>query len=161
MSLTFTSPEISSRTDWDEIARVVHETCVLRCEGREAEAMAMLETQLPGMIRTWSTGSGLSGEECRRRLRELFAQAQQQVATAQTARRLVLSSLGREDGKNDRRAPGRLQVRRRVAIDDVAGMLDALDENDRLNSRSTTLSPTRRAVATAVGSTTTQMIALR
>lgn len=126
------SPATRSADLWREIEASVSEACVLRAEGREPEAAAILQQKLPGLIATWSRGSGLAGDRCQAMLRELFAQVQQQVATARICKRLVLQSLDpatpRTSGE-ERAQP--MQLRRRVPIDDIPGMLDALDEGER------------------------------
>ncbi len=109
---------------------------MLRAEGRESEAVAILQHRLPGLITAWSRGSGLAGERCQMMLRELFARVQQQVATAKICKRLVLQSLGADESRAEGSAPrsAPLQVRRRVPLDDIPGMLDALDEDERITA---------------------------
>lgn len=115
---------------WRAIEDSVCEACVLRAEGREPEAIIIVQQKLPAMIAHWSRGAGLAAEHCRQTLRELFARVQQQVATATICKRLVLRSV-------DAAAPVRdvnsqhVQIRRRVPLDDIPAMLDALDESER------------------------------
>lgn len=115
---------------WRRIDALVSEACVLRAEGREPEAIAIVQQTLPPLIAQWARGSGLAGEKCQQVLRELFARVQQQVATAAICKRLVLQSIDptatRPDDGN-----GPLQIRRRVPLGDIPAMLDALDEGER------------------------------
>ncbi len=116
---------------WRSIEESVSEACVLRAEGREAEAIAIVQGKLPALISVWSRGAGISGEECQQVLRELFARVQQQVATATVCKRLVLQSVDpRAPRRGEASAP--VQIRRRVPLDDITGMLDALDEGERM-----------------------------
>ena len=146
-SVTMTPAAARTAALWDEIERTVHHSCTLRCEHREDEAATLLQQTLPALIRDWSAISGLSTENCRNALRQLFDQAQERVATAILCKRLVLGSLGGPDTNESLPANAstsrparlvsappagdRLHVRRRVPIGDIAGMLDALDETDR------------------------------
>jgi hypothetical protein len=115
---------------WKQIEQGVRESCVMRCEGREAEAAVMLQETLPALIREWSATCGSPAEVCRNELRELFARAQEQVAAAMLSRRLVLASIRTDNIRAG--ASGTLYLRRRVPIDDVPDMLDALDEAERM-----------------------------
>lgn len=102
----------------------LHESCVMRCEGRKTEALVILREQLPALIREWSVGSGRSTESCRSTLRDLIVKAQEQVAAAMLTRRLVLSAI-RTDLQ---RSPGSsgLQLNQRIPIGDINSMLDAM-----------------------------------
>ena len=114
---------------WKQIEHGVREACVMRCEGREREAAAMLQETLPPLVREWSASCGAPADTCRSRLRELIDKAQEQVAAAMLSRRLVLASLGSE---NVRANPnGSFHLRRRIPIDNVPDMLDALQESER------------------------------
>ncbi len=121
----------SSTPAWRAVENAVREACVLRAEGREAEATALLRDAVQPLIATWARTSGLTTPECQQALRELFVRVQEQVATAVVCKRLVLRStevqarLGRTTG-------GAVQVHRRVPIGDIPGMLDALDEGERI-----------------------------
>ena len=116
---------------WREIDEAVREACILRAEGRESESMRILQADLPAMISAWSRGSGRPAESCQQELRELFARVQQQVATATICKRLVMRSVEApralaQDGSE------RVVIRRRhIPLDDIPGMLDALDEDER------------------------------
>jgi hypothetical protein len=116
---------------WREIDEAVREACILRAEGREAESMRILQEQLPGLISAWSRGTRRPAEALQQELRELFARVQQQVATATICKRLVLRSVESpralpQDGSD------RVVIRRRqIPLDDIPGMLDALDESER------------------------------
>lgn len=108
----------------------VSDACLLRAEGREEAAIAILKDTLPALIAAWSRQAGLPGEQCQAILRELFARIQQQVATAAICKRLVLQSMA--PVTPDRApAPRPGQLRRRVPLHDIPGMLDALDESER------------------------------
>lgn len=114
---------------WNQIEQGVRESCVMRCEGREPEAAAMLQETLPPLIREWSAQSGGTPDECRQALRQLFTRAQEQVAAAMLSRRLVLASI--RPGEVGAAAGGTLYLRRRIPLDDVPDMLDALQESER------------------------------
>lgn len=115
---------------WRLIEASVSEACVLRAEGREPEAIAIVQGKLPSLIGEWSRGAGHSSEQCQTVLRDLFARVQQQVATATICKRLVLQSIEPATPRSGA-APTVGQIRRRVPLDDIPGMLDALDEDER------------------------------
>ena len=127
-----TSPASSSTAAdlWCELEEAVHESCVLRCAGRLSEASQIVDHTLPLIIRDWSRVCGLSVSERKQRLQKLFKQVQERVATAVISRRLAEESMTEPEARQ--RASGRpMQLSRRVPIDDVAGMLDALAEVER------------------------------
>lgn len=126
-------PTGDSASIWKQIEQGVREGCVMRCEGREPEAAAMLQETLPPLIREWSATCGSTGEMCRNLLRELFAKAQEQVAAAMLSRRLVLASIRADNVRAD--AAGSLYLRRRIPLDDVPDLLDALQESERSAAR--------------------------
>lgn len=134
---------------WTALEDAVREACTLRAEGLEKDAIRILQEVLPAMIARWSRAAGRPSTECQQRLRELFARVQQQVATAQVCKRLVLRSL--ETSNNEARlSPSAVQLQRRVPIDDIPGMLDALDERERLAThRRDNFLPATRTPATA------------
>jgi hypothetical protein len=128
---TQTVPPARSAEFWPEIEESVLEACMLRAEGRESEAIAILQNKLPPLIGRWSRGAGLPAEYCQQVLRELFARVQQQVATAAICKRFVLRSVIPGVARPSA-VPQPVEVRRRVPIDDIPGMLDALDEGERV-----------------------------
>ena len=111
---------------WRLIESGLRESCVLRAEGREIEALIILQKQLPALIREWSAGCDRSTESCRSALRDLFTKAQAQVAAAVLTRRLVLSSLPTDRPLRGTR-PG-VQLIQRIPLTDINGMLDALHD---------------------------------
>ena len=123
------SPGRHPSSIWNQIEEGVRESCVMRCEGRAQDAAAMLQETLPTLIREWSAQSGATAEDCRQTLRQLFSKAQEQVAAAMLSRRLVLASIRRDNVGCG--ASGTLYLRRRIPIDDVPDMLDALQESER------------------------------
>lgn len=125
-----TEPQRDPAAVWRMIESGLRESCVMRCEGRETEALLILREQLPALIREWSVGCGRSTESCRSALRELFAKAQEQVAAAVLTRRLVLSAL-RTDLPRRGAATG-LQLNQRIPINDINSMLDALQDAERI-----------------------------
>ena len=139
-------PSASNADVWSSLESAAREACVLRAEGREAEALAVLGERLPGLIEVWSAGAGLTTEKAKQALRDMFTRVQQQVATASIARRLVLSSIqvrpevGSVPGTASltpgeaavMRTGSRVSLHRRVPIGDIRGMLDALDEGERM-----------------------------
>lgn len=117
---------------WKQIEHGVREACVLRCEGREREAAALLQETLPPLVREWSATCGSPADTCRNQLRDLIARAQEQVAAAMLSRRLVLASIGMPDNARARpNTNGSFSLRRRIPIDNVPDMLDALQESER------------------------------
>ena len=109
----------------------MREACVLRAEGREADATAMLRDAVQPLIAQWARTSGLTTPECQQALRVLFARVQEQVATAVVCKRMVLRS-AEVQARLGARPSGAVQVHRRVPIGDIPGMLDALDEGERM-----------------------------
>lgn len=126
MALSAPLPAVSARSAelWRAIEDGVREAFLLRAEARERDAARLLQQELPPLIGEWSRGSGLAVPEAQQTLRDLFARVQRQVGDALLCRRLVLRTLGQpatppavRDG---------FQLRRRVPIGDIPGMLDAL-----------------------------------
>ena len=133
---------------WSELERWTLEACVLRAEGREAEAVRVLQERMPGLIREWSVHCRLSKPVIQERLRRMFADKQDFVARGLAQRRLITSELiarGRDvaAGTNTdatvsvanrpvaTRPPGPVGLRQRVPLSDVVGMLDGLAEAER------------------------------
>lgn len=134
---------------WTALEDAVREACTLRAEGLEKDAIRILQEVLPTMIGRWSRAAGRPAAECQQRLRELFARVQQQVATAQVCKRLVLRSL-ETSNPEARLSSSAVRLQRRVPIDDIPGMLDALDEGERLvTQRQNNFLPATRTPATA------------
>lgn len=138
------APASRSAELWRAIEDNVREACLLRAEDRETEAILILQETLPPLIGDWSRNAGLEVPAAQQALREMFARVQQQVANAALCRRLVLRSLGQPAAPVPGPAPApTFQLRRRVPIGDVTGMLDALGETERAQSAG------RRALAAA------------
>jgi hypothetical protein len=129
-------PVPTSRTAelWRAIEQGANEACILRSEGQEAAAIKVLQTTLPPLIAEWSRACGQETEACRQALRELFARVQQQVSTAAICRRMVLRAFVPPPGRGRVAASEPVQLRRRVPIGDIGGMLDALEENERMTA---------------------------
>ncbi len=131
-SASVAAPASRSAELWRAIEDNVREACLLRAEDREAEAILILQETLPPLIGDWSRTAGLDVPAAQQALREMFARVQQQVANAALCRRLVLRSLGQTAAPGTVPAPAAtFQLRRRVPIGDVPGMLDALGETER------------------------------
>lgn len=124
------APPVRPGELWRVIEEAVREACLLRAESRAEEAAEILQHRLPPLIAEWSRTAGRSPDACRQALREMFARVQEQVTTATVCKRLVLRSLGARPAPE---APptGRFEMRRRVPLHDIPGMLDALDEEER------------------------------
>jgi hypothetical protein len=130
---------------WQEIVGATREACLLRQEGREAEAVQLLQEKLPATIRQWSNLCGDTPERCREALRELFAREQEAARNALLQRRLIVDEVCSRLQVRPSPAAGEsvesrvvvkealqaIQLRRRVPIDDVVGMLDALQQAER------------------------------
>jgi hypothetical protein len=135
---------------WNEIVRWTLEACILRKEGREAQVSELLQDRLPGLIRNWSGACGLPTETCKQNLRALFRRIQESVETGYIHRRLIVAEVcanlatqpaGPSIPAGER---GPVRLRRRVPIDDVSGMLDAVAEAE-LETRAEAILPMRRA----------------
>ncbi|WP_221030296.1 hypothetical protein [Actomonas aquatica] len=123
-------PVASADALWREISEAAHESCLAKCTGRHRDARQLMEHTLPLVIREWSQVCGLPMAERKERLRKLFAQVQERVASAVISRRLAEEGLPPEERRN--RALGRpMQLSRRIPIHDVAGMIDALNEMEQ------------------------------
>ena len=135
---------------WNEIVRWTLEACILRKEGREAQVAELLQDRLPGLIRTWSGSCGLPTETCKQNLRALFRRIQDSIETGYVHRRLIVAevcaNLATQPASPGAAAPerGPVRLRRRVPIDDVSGMLDAVAEAE-LETRAEAILPMRRA----------------
>jgi hypothetical protein len=111
---------------WDEVVRLTAAACVHRSEGRERMAMRILQENLPGAIRSWSSSCGVPSSVCKQSLRAMFARVREQVAIAAVQRRMKS-----DDNQGPLPRPlvspaGRIFLRQRIRIDDVPAMLDAL-----------------------------------
>ncbi len=123
-------PVASADALWREISEAAHESCLAKCTGRHRDARRLMEHTLPLVIREWSQACGLPVSERKERLRKLFEQVQERVASAVISRRLAEESLPAEERRS--RVLGRpLQLTRRIPIADVAGMIDALNEMEQ------------------------------
>jgi hypothetical protein len=147
-------PSASPRYLWNEIVRWTFEACILRKEGRESEVKVLLHERLPALIRAWSERSGQPAEASREQLRSLFSRAQESVELGSIQRRFIVEEvcarLARKGGAASaiRTVAGSpsLQLRRRVPIDDIPAMLDALAEAE-FESMGESVLPLRRSVA--------------
>ncbi len=128
---------------WTEIVSTTREACLLRQEGREENAVRLLQQTLPTVIRDWSNLCGETPDRCRTLLRELFSREQETARAAMLQRRLIVDEVcARLQNRTPRQeivesrifsqpAPSTLQLRRRVPIDDVVGLIDALQQTER------------------------------
>ena len=64
---------------WRLIAGHLREACILRRQGRHHAATAILERELPSLIREWSAQCALPTEEAKARLNQLFSDEQARV----------------------------------------------------------------------------------
>jgi hypothetical protein len=135
---------------WNEIVRWSLEACILRKEGRETQVASLLQERLPGLIRSWSSVCGLPSETCKLNLRALFRRIQENVETGYIHRRMIVDEvcarLTAQPAVTHARFPeaGPVRLRRRIAIDDVPGMLDAVAEAE-VENRSEAILPMRQA----------------
>lgn len=120
-------PVASADALWREITDAAHESCLAKCSGRHRDAKQLMEHTLPLIIREWSQACGLPVPERKERLRKLFAQVQERVASAVISRRLAEESLPIEE-RRSRVMHRPMQLNRRIPINDIPGMLDALHE---------------------------------
>ena len=157
-SQTETNLTLAADTDprflWNQIVRWTFEACILRKEGREAEVCELLQARLPGLIRAWSSRSGLHAEESKRQLKSLFQRAQETVEYGTVQRRMIVEEVCSRLSKAGASATARLdpkgpvQLRRRVPIGNIPDMLDALAEAES-EALADAVLPLRSAVAPA------------
>jgi len=137
---------------WNEIVRWTLEACILRKEGRETQVASLLQDRLPGLIRNWSSVCGLPSETCKQNLRALFRRIQESVETGYIHRRMIVEEVcarltAQPAVAHARSAEvGPVRLRRRIPIDDVPGMLDAVAEAE-VETRSEAVLPMRQAAA--------------
>ena len=138
---------------WWALEVSVREACVLRIEGREPEALAILQQELPPLIEQWSRSAGLATADCQQKLREMFSRVQQEVSTASICKRLVLQSFAPGVGRRGATSEP-VHVQRRIPLADIPGMLDALEEGERTAAfrRRHFPSPVSRPALAAAGS---------
>ena len=156
----------AARDRWAEIEHWTLEACVLRAEGREGDAVRVLQERIPDLIRAWSACCGLPRGEVQERLRRMFSDTQDLVARGIAQRRIITAELLAARGSGG--APGSaggavspavaaavaggatvpVGLRRAVPFGDVAGMLDGLAEAER-EARRETLWPLRSAATMA------------
>ncbi len=145
---------------WREIAGHLREACILRRQGRHQAAAAILERELPPLIRLWAAESALPSEEAKSRLNQLFTDEQARVeshwiiarfltenpAADSAVRHLVAfptTPAGTPSGSRSFFAPvGSAPAMvfpaiapRRIPIADVVDMIDAARDLDRAGSR--------------------------
>lgn len=134
---------------WAELEHWTLEACVLRAEGREDEAVRVLQERLPPLIQAWSASCGLLKAELQDRLRRLFADSQTFVSRGLAQRRLITAGLianglgsavplstatsqvAPSPACTPAAAPRPLGLRRSVPVGDIVGMLDGLAEAER------------------------------
>jgi hypothetical protein len=128
---------------WNEIVRWTFEVCILRREGHEDAVTPLLRDRLPPLIQAWSKRCGHSADRCQQELRALFARVQESVEVGFIHRRLIVqevcsrlagpggvAALAVHSAVSDRTKakPAGIHLRRRIPLDDVPEMLDALAE---------------------------------
>lgn len=157
----------AARDSWAEIEHWTLEACVLRAEGREPEAVRVLQERIPDLIRAWSACCGLPRAEVQERLRRMFADTQDLVARGIAQRRIITAELLAARERPDRSAgvgagvgsgsmfppaaggaSGPVGLRRAVPFGDISGMLDGLAEAER-EARREAIWPLRSAATLA------------
>lgn len=78
---------------WKRIAEDFRQACLLRREGKAAEATEILEKRLPEVIAAWSRVSGLREPERRDRLNELFEAEQKRVDDIWLSQQIILRQM--------------------------------------------------------------------
>jgi len=128
---------------WAELEHWTLEACILRAEGREQDAVRILQDRMPALIRDWSVQSRLSKPEIQTRLRRMMAEKQDFITRGLAQRRLITSALLAETQENPASLPPALArraasaastpvaLRRHIPLDDIPGMLDGLAEAER------------------------------
>lgn len=120
-------PDAESGVEWNEVVRLTVEAFRHRSEGRERQAMLVLQDRLPAAIRAWSVACDDSPESCKERLRAMFARVRTHVATEMLQRRILLETSFRGASDSVQAAQGgKFGLTERIRIDDVSRMLDAL-----------------------------------
>lgn len=125
---------------WERVEQLTTEACILRRENREKEASQLLGEALPPLLREWSTHCGLEPSARKARLRTLIDETQRNVDAAFLQRRMIVDELmQRIEAKGSQiqpkaqpKAPSKgaiFGLRRKVAISDVCGMIDAINES--------------------------------
>jgi hypothetical protein len=138
---------------WNEIVRWTFEVCILRREGNETAVAPLLRDRLPPLIQAWSRNSGHSAEGCRQQLRALFSRVQESVEIGCIHRRMIVEEvctrLGAAGTPIHASRPVGIHLRRRISLDDVPEMLDALAEAE-LAGHGESILPLRTAVVPPV-----------
>lgn len=78
---------------WKRITENFRQACLLRREGKAAEATEILEKRLPEVIAAWSRVSGLREPERRDRLNELFEAEQKRVDDIWLSQQIILRQM--------------------------------------------------------------------
>lgn len=166
----------AARDSWAEIEHWTLEACVLRAEGRESEAVRVLQERIPDLIRAWSACCGLPRAEVQERLRRMFADTQDLVARGIAQRRIITAELLAARERPDRSvgsgvgtgagartasaagsaftpvaaagSSGPVGLRRAVPFGDISGMLDGLAEAEQ-EARREAIWPLRSAATLA------------
>jgi hypothetical protein len=118
---------IENSAEWDEVVRLTFEACMHRSEGREVIARKILQGRLPAAIGSWSRTCGLPVSRSRESLKAMFGRMREQVAMASVQRRMILGDLGLRR-PSARPSDGRIGLRQRIPIGNIADMLDAIAE---------------------------------
>lgn len=126
-SKAITVDSVESSAEWDEVVRLTFEACMHRSEGREVIARKILQGRLPAAIGSWSRTCGMPASRSRENLKAMFTRMREQVAMASVQRRMILGDLGAKRPV-ERPAEGRLGLRQRIPIGNIADMLDAIAE---------------------------------
>lgn len=130
---------------WNELTQLFREACVLRRQGKHVAAAAILEKQLPEIIRAWAFESRLPAGTAKARLQELFTEEQARVESSWLISRFVATpTVTTVMPVRESAAPAAQPVSpartaaffpqispRRIPIDDVVGMLDMVREQER------------------------------
>ena len=162
---------------WNEIVRWTFEVCILRREGNEEAVTPLLRDRLPPLIQAWSRRCGHSADRCQQELRALFARVQESVEHGFIHRRLIVQevcsrlagpggavalAVHSADSAARKPRPAGIHLRRRIPLDDVPEMLDALAEAELADFGESIL-PVRTAVippASLFAGESTRQIAL-
>lgn len=75
---------------WKKVGEDFRRACLLRREGKQAEASDILDRQLPESIAAWAQVSGMREPERRERLNELFEREQNRVEDAWLTQQIIL-----------------------------------------------------------------------
>lgn len=116
---------------WDSIRTLFNEACHSNHLNKTEEASFILQKELPLLITAWKSRCQLSEQQANAKLKSLFTNERQLVANTYILRKSIIAAAteryAREGWSEEYSAPVEAKEKTtRIQVDDVAGMIDAV-----------------------------------